>query len=206
MNAVVTPPPTEPTPPPAQVTTTPSTPEPAPTPAPGSLVTTPPPAPVAPAPEPLTLEALKAPEGKELDPELGKSLVDLFNKDMPAAERANALLELQAKAGEKLTERLVTQWDELQTQWQEEVKKDPEIGGDKLEPILGNIAKLLSDYPRQEEFKALLTASGMGNHIEGVRFMKWVAERLSEGRPVTGSPAVGIDDLASRMYPTMKTS
>lgn len=185
--------------------TPPTTPDPA-APAPGSLITTPPAAPAAPAPEPLTLAALKAPEGKELDSELGTALVDLFNKDMPAAERANALLDLQAKAGEKLTERLVTQWDELQTTWQEEVKADKEIGGDKLEPILGSIAKTLSEYPRQEEFKALLTASGMGNHIEGVRFMKWVAERLSEGRPVTGAPAMGAEDLASRMYPTMRNN
>lgn len=152
--------------------------------------------------EPLTLEKIKLPEGVELDPTLSQEFLDLLNKqDLSKEDLAAGLVELQQKASDTAAEKLAESWTALQDEWVKEVKADPEIGGNNLPPILGGIAKMLNEYPRANELRPLLAASGMGNHLEGVRFMKWVADQLNEGSTAVGGPGNGVRDIAKSFYP-----
>lgn len=158
--------------------------------------------PAAPVVEPLTMDKIKVPEGFELDADTGKEFLDLLNKqDLSREDLAAGLVELQSKAMTKLSEGMESAWTDVQKQWADEVRADKELGGTNLDPTLGGIAKMLAGYPRQAELKSLMTATGMGNNIEGVRFMKWVSDKLNEGKPATGQPGATTQSVAALLYP-----
>lgn len=156
------------------------------------------------APEPLTMESIKLPEGFEVDPETsGKFLEVLNNPDLKPAERAQALIDLQAGMMTKLSQQAEQMFTEQQTAWQNEVKADSEIGGEKLAPALGQIAKLVVQYG-SPELKQVFDSTGAGNNIHVIKFLSKIAGDLGEGGPVSGSPPVTQASLAERMYPSMK--
>jgi len=154
--------------------------------------------------EPLTFEALKMPEGFTVDEDTSKSFVELMNDDkLTTAERAQKLIEMQSSLLTKAGETLQKQWSDQQTAWQEEVRADPEIGGDKLEPALGKISQLLDKYG-SPELRGVFDATGAGNHPQIVKFLHKIANDLSEGTPVSGAPASAEPSLAQQLYPSMK--
>lgn len=159
--------------------------------------------PVEPA-APLTMESIKLPEGFEVDPETSTKFLDILNDDkMTPAERAQALIDLQSGMMTKLSEQAVEAFTTQQTEWIEEVKKDSEIGGEKLAPTLGQIAKLVVQYG-SPELKQVFDTTGAGNNIHVIKFLSKIAGDLGEGGPVSGSPPVTQASLAERMYPSMK--
>lgn len=153
---------------------------------------------------PLTMESVKLPEGFEVDPETSSKFLDILNDaKMPPAERAQALIDLQAGMMTKLSQQAEQVFTEQQTAWQNEVKADSEIGGEKLAPALGQIAKLVVQYG-SPELKQVFDSTGAGNNIHVIKFLSKIAGDLGEGGPVSGSPPVTQASLAERMYPSMK--
>lgn len=163
-----------------------------------------PPAPAPAAPEPITFEALKVPEGFQVDEATQASLLEAINTpDLPPAERAQKLLDLGANLVQKVHEDNYAAWTTQQTAWQDEVRADPEIGGEKLPPVLGEISKLLDTYGTPE-VRQIMDATGAGNNIHVVKMLHKIAKDLSEGGPVSGAPSLPKESLAERMYPSMK--
>lgn len=153
---------------------------------------------------PLTMESIKLPEGFEVDPETSTKFLDILNDDkMTPAERAQALVDLQSGMIAKVVASAQEAFATQQTEWIDEVKKDSEIGGEKLAPTLGQIAKLVVQYG-SPELKQVFDTTGAGNNIHVIKFLSKIAGDLGEGGPVSGSPPVTQASLAERMYPSMK--
>ena len=161
--------------------------------------------PSAPITEPITFDQLTLPEGFAISEDLSKSFVDLMNdKDMSPTERAQSLIDLQAKALTSMAEANQNVWNTQQETWKTEVKNDPEIGGAHLEGKLANIGKLLTEFGTPE-LRGIFDLTGMGNNIHAIRFLDKIASQLTEGRFVSGSaPTVGGESAAQKLFPSMK--
>lgn len=156
---------------------------------------------------PLTVEDIKLPEGFEAQPELMTKFVELFNGEMDPKERAQALVNLHTETIRTALEADSEAWDNMQTEWKDAVKADPDIGGAKLQPTLANVNKLVDEYGTQE-LKDVFDLTGAGNNIHMIKFLNVIAEKLTEGgyKPgATPSNAADSEEAkAQRMFPSMK--
>lgn len=153
-------------------------------------------------PAPITLEDLTLPDGLELPEELGTKFLDLVNGEMPAADRANALLNLYQEtaqgAVQGAAEEYARQWTELENEWKGAI--EAAYPGPKLAVAQTQIAKVLDQYGSKEVREAF-TTTGAGNNPHIFAFLHKIALDISEKPPVPGGPASGASrDLASRLY------
>jgi len=153
---------------------------------------------------PITVEDIVLPEGMaELSPDLTKEFVELVNdKELGPKARAEALLNLQAKAMTAASEASSAAWTEMQEQWRNEVKADPVVGGDKLQPTLNSINKLVTEHGDEKLVEAL-AVTGAGNNLHVIKFLHTVSTLLTEGGYQAGSPAGQEKTAAQRLYPSM---
>lgn len=158
-----------------------------------------PPAGEAPAPEPLTVEGLTIPEGMTLDSPLATEFVELMNNgELSAADRANALLQLQAKALTAASEASSAAWTTMQNEWRDAVKAE---FGDKLQPTLDSINNLVTEYGDKDLVEAL-AVTGAGNNVHVVKFFGKLAGLLTEGKfAPSATPADG-KSAAQRLFPS----
>ena len=194
----------------------PATPEPTPAVEP-SLITTP--AEPAPEPEP-SPEPEPAPEPEDVVPlaatdlsfpedvEVNSALVDEFlgvvnNAELDAKGRAQALIDLQVKAMREASEAGSQAFADMQKTWQDEVKAYPAFAGEKLQPALGRIGRLLTEYG-SEELNEVLDMTGAGNNLHVICFLDNIAGKLVEGGPAFGAPRTQEASAAQRLFPSMK--
>lgn len=148
-------------------------------------------------------EDFKAPEGFEIDPDAKAEFIALANEHKITPAAAEALVGLQAKLAKAGVEAQTAAWTELQTKWRGEVKADPDIGGDKLDGVLSNVAKLVDKYG-SEELRQVMTLTGAGNNVHVVNFLNKLAKDLVEAPPVVGAPVSAPQSLADSLFTTMK--
>lgn len=153
------------------------------------------------APVPLTAADIKLPEGFEAPEEMLSSFAELLNdSNLSAAERAEKLVNLHAEAMKTASEKISEDWQKTREAWVDQVKNDPDIGGDKLEGSLADIAKLVDEFGGQE-FRDVMDESGLGDHPVIVKFLHKIAKSFAEGKPVSGTPSGGTKTIADRLYP-----
>jgi len=155
-----------------------------------------------PAPEPITWEALKLPETLTVNEPIQKSFLEIVNKDMTPLERSQALLDLHGQVAKEFSDSATAEWNKIQDEWVAAAKADPDIGGDKLDPALGRISKLVDEFGTPE-LRAAFDLTGAGNNPHVIKFLHNVALKLTEGGPAGGSPAKGPADLAKTLFPSM---
>jgi len=153
---------------------------------------------------PLASTDLSFPE----DVEVNSALVDEFlgvvnNPELDAKGRAQALIDLQVKAMREASEAGSQAFADMQKTWQDEVKADPAFTGEKLQPALGRIGRLLTEYG-SEELNGVLDMTGAGNNLHVVRFLDNIAGKLVEGGPAFGAPRAQEASAAQRLFPSMK--
>jgi hypothetical protein len=151
---------------------------------------------------PITVEDLVLPEGFTTTDELKTEFVETINKlaDLGPKERAEALLNLQAKALTAASEASSAAWSTMQDQWRDEVKADL---GDKLQPTLDSINRLVKEFGTPQLTEAL-ALTGAGNNLQVIKFLGAVAEKMTEGGYSAGAPSGAETTAAQRMYPSMK--
>ena len=151
-------------------------------------------------PEPLTADAVTVPEGFEVDEASMTKFLDIMNNaEMTPAERAQALINLQAEVMNAASERGSQLWQQTQDQWRQEAEKE---FGNELQPVLGNIKQLIDDYG-DDEFLEVMDTTGAGNHPAMIRFLNKLAkERSVEGAPATGAPGTAGRTAAEILYPS----
>lgn len=156
------------------------------------------------APEPVTREALKLPDGMTVDDETMASFIELTNDaEKSPAERAQAMVDLHTSLMQKASEAASQQWTELQDKWTETIKADPEIGGDRLDPALGQISKML-DTHGSPEVREAFDLTGAGNNPAIIKFLHKLAVQVGEGTPTAGTPtARSEEDRARNLFPSM---
>jgi len=153
--------------------------------------------------EPLTVESLKAPEGMEIPAAEAEKFIGILSDDkLSPGDRANALLSLQAEVAKGWAEKSTAAFNDFWDQQVEAVKSDPEIGGAKLEPALAKISNVLNEYG-SPELREVLNVTRVGDSPAVVKFLAKIADVLSEGTPVRGTPAP-TKSLEETFYPSMK--
>jgi hypothetical protein len=149
---------------------------------------------------------LKLPEGMPADQpafaDFKEAALDLGVE--PA--KAQKLIDTVAPKMKEAIEAPYNLWADTQVEWVDTIKKDPELGGAKLEENLAVAALALDKYGTPEESVALrkaLAFTGAGNNPEIFRWMLRVGKTLKEGTPVQARAAASEKpSLASRMYPS----
>lgn len=192
---------TEQSPPPEGSLLTTPTPTPAPTEPPEPPEPpTPPPA----EPEPLVAEDISFPDGFEVDATLRDEFLALANdKDKSPKERAQALVDLQVKAATAASEASSKAWTDMQESWKAEVRADAEIGGAKLDATIGRIGRLIDEYG-SDGLREAFDMTGAGNNPAVIRFLAKIADVVTEGPAVPGTPAQSETTAAQRLFPSMK--
>jgi hypothetical protein len=93
----------------------------------------------------------------------------------------------------------------MQQQWQDEIRADPALGGEKLDPALGQIAKLIDTYPHAAALREMFVTTGAGNNPHMIRFLHGLADKQAEGKPTPGgTPTPAPQAMEQRFYPSMK--
>lgn len=152
---------------------------------------------------PLTSEDLSFPEGVEVKEEVRGEFLDILNnREITPAEQAQKLVDLQMRLSQEASEAGSTAWTEMQTQWQDEVRNDPEVGGAQLDGVLLNVGKVVEQYGTPE-LREVFDLTGAGNNIHVVKFLNAIAKDMTEGGHVSGTVAPKPTDPAASLYPSM---
>jgi hypothetical protein len=153
----------------------------------------------------LTAADITFPEGLEVNETLrDEALAIVNNRELSPKDQLQGLIDLQAKVAKEASETISKTWEDTQKAWQDEVKADPTIGGDKLPTTLAAVNKLVTEYGDDKLVEAF-ALTGAGNNVHVIRFLNNVAGKLLEGKPVLGASPTGQEgDAASRMFPSMK--
>lgn len=150
------------------------------------VAATPPAAPAAtPGKAPEKYEAFKLPEGVQFAPELQQGIEEFSRANNLGQDAAQGLADFTAKQIQGLNAKAQAQRDA----WRDAATKDPEVGGDKLEPALAAGAKVLDTFANAE-FRAYLNTSGLGSHPEMIRAFARIAGAISPDKfvPSGGTP------------------
>lgn len=84
--------------------------------------------------------------------------------------------------------------------WRDEVARDAELGGERLEASIARAQLALGRFDESGRIGRLLQTSGYGNHPDIVRFFNRLADAVMEDVPAPGSPEGGLAPLEERMY------
>lgn len=142
----------------------------------------------------------KAAEGQEFNPKVLESFSKVAKELNLTNESAQKILDEMAPA---LIARNTEVLNEARTQWGNDVKADKELGGDK---VAENIALANTTFEKfgTPELRALLDATGLGDHPEIIRWANRVGKAMSEDGFVAGNGGQHQpQSTAQRMYPNM---
>lgn len=159
------------------------------------------------APEfvPLTATDITFPEGMAVaDADRDSFLGILNNREMTPSQQAQALVDLQAQVAQQASEAGSQAWTDMQDQWVNEVRSDPDVGGQRFDTSITNIGKLIDEFG-SDELRAVMDITGAGNNVHVIKFLANVASRLTEGTQISnGSPVKTEASIAETLYPSMK--
>lgn len=161
-------------------------PEPAPEPAPAPEPT-PDPAPTPePNPEPAPVQELNLtlPEGLQADEAALTAFKEtLLDANLSPQDRGQKLLDLYAAQAKALSDAATEGFTKTQTEWRNELAKDPAFSGDALPKSLETIGKAFDVYGTPQAREAF-DITGAGNNPHIVRMIHKMAAALNEGTHV----------------------
>lgn len=150
---------------------------------------------------PFKPEELKLPDGVKIDETTSKSFVDLVNKFGIGRDAAAELVNLQVAAMKAASEKGDSAWNDMQTEWQNNIKADPDFAGDKFTTAQAGIGQLLTKYG-DAATRAAFDLTGAGNNPAIFKMLSKIAQDLTEPgpRPVPSLTSVP-KDHASILFP-----
>lgn len=147
------------------------------------------------------IEDFSLPEGVTLDPDAFKSFSDIAKSAKLGKEQAGELVNLGVKMMQSWQTHAVEQQKNTVNGWIESSKNDPEFGGESFEQNL-SIAHHAMKAFGNDQLKAILNDTGLGNHPEVVRAFIRAGKAVMEDGFVPGSGIVSSQPLsyAQAMY------
>lgn len=149
-----------------------------------------------PAPLP-AYEEFKLPEGVTLKPELVGDFTKLLGefengvKDHASMQDFGQKLvdkhvALVKEGVEKLHAAYQQTWEKQKTDWLQEFKDDPELGGNRQDTTVSAALKFISTHggneTEQAEFRQLMEKTGLGNNKVMIRLLAKASKNMAEGR------------------------
>ncbi len=123
------------------------------------------------------------PEGIEADADLMTGFAATAKELGLSQEQAQKLVDLQVKSAQgqdtsrrESIEQAITKQSEA---WVNELKADPELGGEKFNATVATAAKAMQSFGTPE-LRALLNESGLGNNPELVKLFHRIGASISE--------------------------
>lgn len=131
---------------------------------------------------------ISLPEGSSLDPVHLDEIASLATELGLSGEQAQAWVNRESEIVTDMLHNALTivneqsqaAMAEASKQWAEEVKNDPEIGGDKLNETVELTKRLMESY-FTEEILNWLDETGFGNHPDAIRGIYKIAKRMGVG-------------------------
>lgn len=141
------------------------------------------------------------PEGYEMSADYLSEIQNAFKAEGLSQEAAQRIIDSHVKGLQAAQAKSAEQTKDVVTQWLEESKADPKIGGDKWENSLADAKKALRQFGTPE-LNAVLRDFGIGNHVEIIRAFAKIGSQLGEDQPGSGEGTVddAPKDRATRMY------
>lgn len=145
--------------------------------------------------------SLELPEGSTLSEDHLNQLTEKAKEAGLNSEQAGDFLAFQESVISDLQKQAIDDWGAQVDAWEQEVKSDPELGGDKWPATDQNIKAALDAFG-SESLKTALNETGYGNHPDLIRFINKVGQSLGEDSPVGGNSnsAGGEVTLAQALY------
>lgn len=146
---------------------------------------------------------LKAPEGFTFDEKTIADFEPVARELNLTNEQAQKIAEWDAKRMAEITQRQQEQWGQTTAKWVDDVKADPEIGGENLDTSVRHAQAALKKFGTPT-LKAQMDATGMGNHPELVRVFARIGKAMAEDTFVSSSVSGdGQMDPAKKLFPGM---
>lgn len=168
-------------------------------------------------PEPVTFEAFNVPEGLELKDDSVKQFTEILgDPNLSAQERGQKLVDMYAaevksiheSVSEAYAQKAVDTWRKLNDDWKDELRSDPELGGNRIGTSLSIAKAVIEEYGGSKEEQAELLAhtdnNGMGNYRGFIRLLNNIGAAMNvlEDRIVSSpsSSPSGPKSKAERWY------
>lgn len=158
-------------------------------------------------------ESFKAPDGYEFTNESLEGANTLFKELNLSQAGAQRLVDFHAAELKAALEAPQKLWEKTRAEWIEQVKSDPDIGG-KLDQVKATVAQAidgLGDSKLAAEFRQAMDYTGAGNNPAFIRAFYKLAQKVTEGRVVTGggptevkAPNAPPRTAAHALYPNLK--
>ena len=143
------------------------------------------------------------PEGFIADEEALAEVTPLLRELNVPMDKAQALLDLHFKEQQRIENAKRVAQTEVIRGWGEELKKDPEIGGARLNENLSYANRLLKAHGTPE-LNRLLVETGLDRQPDMVRFLVKAGKALSEDRFVGNGKGDAVpqtlEELGQRMF------
>lgn len=137
-------------------------------------------------PAPIKYEAFKVPDGVTLDQERIGKFAEIAGPAQVNQEVAQNLLNLHVEEIQRVQQAAIDNqrkvWNTYIDTITNELRKDPELGGNRLETSLSMAKAVVEEYlPANEaaEYLALLSHNGMGNHRLQVKLLHAIGDKLN---------------------------
>lgn len=169
------------------------------------------------AAKPIEYKDFKFPDGVKLDDKAFSEIKADFAAAKLSQDQAQSFLDKHVAAMKAAADSNIALFNKMQTDWQAEVMKDPQIGGANFEAktrpaIAKAIMTFCPDAAEQKAFREVVSLTGIGNNPHYVKFMARLGASLMEGEPAGGKPLSGraaqkdFDAMASNMYPNQNVT
>lgn len=158
---------------------------------------------------PVAATDIKLPEGVTVDEPVMNEFLGLINDPkVTKGELAQKLIDLNIKSTQEAFGKASLAWETRMTEWQEQVRTDPEVGGLRFDQSVATANKVVQQHG-DPELAQLCADTGIGNNVHFVKFLNRIAPRLLEAATVPpGTPPTGNvnpnEKVARNFYPTMK--
>lgn len=144
----------------------------------------------------------KLPEGVELD----KEALALFEPVMKGlklpGEHAQKLVDAYSKLVQAQAEKHAAEWRQTQEKWVDEIKNDPQLGGQNFDRNVQDAVQMIRQYG-DDELRAYLDRTGLGDYPPLIRMMMRLGRAAAEDVIHRGSASTSPKAPEEVMYPTM---
>lgn len=140
-------------------------------------------------PEPIKYDAFKVPDQVKLEDDRVKAFTDIVGPAQVNQETAQKLIDLYVaemqQAADRASQAQRDYWTSQIDTWKTEIRKDAEIGGNRLETSLSIAKAVIEEYGGTQEQKAELwrhisdQGNGMGSYPGFVRLMHNIGRAMN---------------------------
>lgn len=141
----------------------------------------------------------KLDEGSLLDTAHVEQFSQFAKEKKLTQDQAQEFLQREAQALNSFVQKQQQEFEKVQAEWVNQIKTDPEIGGDKFNQSIELAHRALKEFASDSFLKELET-TGYGNHPELVRVFAKIGNLIKEDKMISPSAAGGTRSIEEIFY------